>query len=107
MVKYQLSLEGKKQRQSRKEKEREAGRGEAMAGWCAVRGVCTGSSLGKNKADLSAGVEWMRMRTGKRGWQYPGGAEVLLSSGSSLATKVRPVEPASLKSRPAGAAGLA
>lgn len=78
-----------------------------MAGWCAVRGVCTGSSLGKNKADLSAGVEWMRMRTGKRGWQYPGGAEVLLSSGSSLATKVRPVEPASLKSRPAGAAGLA
>ena len=63
MVKYQLYLgEGKKQRQSRKEKEREAGRVEAMAGWCAVRGVCTGTSLGKDEADLSAGLEWMRMR---------------------------------------------
>lgn len=107
VVKYQLYLgEGKKQRRSRKEKEREAGRVEAMAGWCAVRGVCTGTSLGKDEADLSAGVEWMRIR-GKRGWQYPDGAEVLLSPGSSLATKGRPVKPAPLKSRSAGTAGLA
>lgn len=69
VVKCQSYLgEGKKQRQARQEKEREAGRIKAMAGWCAVRGVCTGASLGQNEAVLSAGVEWTRMIRGKRAW---------------------------------------
>ena len=50
------------------EGEREKSRENQGDGWYAVRGVCTGASLGQNEAVLSAGVEWTRMRRGKRAW---------------------------------------
>ena len=61
-------------RRRKEAKTGQAGEGERSRqnqgdGWlvCCQR-VCTGASLGQNEAVLSAGVEWTRMRRGKRAW---------------------------------------
>lgn len=106
VVNISYLLEGKKAKAVQEGEREKQGEARLLAGWCAVRGVCTGSSLGRTMlTQCRRGVNEDENRQEGLAipWWCRGSAELW----QLLATKVRPVKPAPWKSRPVGAVGLA